>query len=59
MALVCRGTGPDPLLIEGNSLHTPPHLHILGVGVETEYVIQKKSNETDTDKSALCGLVAL
>lgn len=32
MALVCCGSGPGPLLIEGNSLHTPPHLHILGVG---------------------------
>lgn len=41
MALVCGGSGPGPLLIEGNSLHTPPHLHILEVGVETEYVIQK------------------
>lgn len=59
MALVCQRTGPGPLLIEGNSLHTLPHLHILGVGVETEYAIQKTPNETDTDKSALCGLVAL
>lgn len=32
---------------------------MLGVGVETEYVIEKKGlNETDTDGSALCGLVA-
>lgn len=61
MALVCCGSSPGPLLMEGNSLHTPPRSHILGVGVETEYVMQKKKkkpNETDTDKSASCGLVA-
>lgn len=59
MALVCCRSSPGLLLIEGNSVRTPPHSHILGVGVETEYVIQKKKpNETDTDRSALWGLVA-
>lgn len=58
MALVCCGSGPGPLLTEGNSLHTPPHLRILGVGVTTE-CDTKMPNETDTGKSALCGLVAL
>lgn len=43
MALVCCRSSPGLLLIEGNSVHTPPHSHIHGVGVETEYVIQKKS----------------
>lgn len=40
MVLVCCGSSPGPLLIEGNNSHTPPHSHILGVETECDTLMK-------------------